>query len=807
MGCGQSKAATDPTYNPDFAKRRPSGERPSVGGQGPRGRVPAPPAGSRNGSRSDTELYSDLASRSAQGHPTSQRVRAGSRMDGRPGSRPTSGRLREPEVLRPISSRMREQELGYAPPRPSGVGYLVREPLSGGTAVLPPRGASLRMGDERDARRPPSTRMRDDYVSPQYRSLADPLPMVPGSDDDYTDSNYAAINAPPPLAYEDEFFSSQQRARGSVRNSEYYAPPPVEYRDPAAPDYRDSSQMEYDESYGHSEYYPPSHPLPGIPVGITDRRASAQTARSRSPEAYDRRFSQRNDDPYGRRISSRGNLEEYYEPGYVPTVPLTREESRQSRVIDRDQHSDYPPYEYERPYNSYDIPRPPAVEFPTPRYEYDYDADGRPQSSIRQPMVVDDSDWYRRPEGPRRRPSMNSVSRRDAELDESHSSGGRFNAYGRARVRDDDEMSNLSFESSRSNRTPPMIKMVNRSKNDSPRNSPVVAIEGFTANEVNRIMHLHQAEIYRLYGTALFSPSVTGSTIFTEADVKQMLDDQLERHSSLIKASDPSIVPPVSETIIAKYRAAPRKRDSFDSVSGQRENSTAFPYGQEVPVMQREGMTRPPLPRKDSQELAQGRRTSFEGSPTPAPSLPRKESSEFKNQAPAPLQRRDSDRNTTAHLARRDAVDGAAPKLNLGAPVARPSHSRDERLTVAQVNAMLVKQTAAIFDDLGAVLYCPPLVGAGTFSPELAEKILADKRRMQTTFETKPLFSSLEVNSFLEQQVSYLQTMYHSVTNPFSRPMCCRTSLVIPSCSAQWRTVNIQRTRCVRSFESNLRST
>ena len=741
MGCGQSKAAADPTYDPSVAKRRPS-----LGGQSSRGRVPAPPISNRNGSRSDTELYSDLASRSAQGYPTSQRVRAGSRMDGRPGSRPTSGRLREPEIVRPLSSRMREQELGYAPSRPSGVGYLVREPLSGGSAVLPPRGTSLRVGDERDTRRPPSTRMRDDYVSPQYRSLADPLPVVPGSEDDYADSNYEAIHAPPPRAYEDEFFSSQQRARGSVRNAEYYAPPPVEYRESSVPDYRDPSQMEYDESYGHSEYYPPSHPLPGIPVGIADRRASTQTARSRSPEAYDRRYSQRNDDPYERRFSSRGAREEYYEPGYVPPVPLAREETRQSRVIDRDPYGDYPPYEYERPYSGYDAHRPPPVEFPTPRYEYDYDTEGRPQSSIRQPMVVDEVDWNRRPEGPRRRPSMNSVARRDAELDESHSSGGRH----RGRVRDDDEMSNLSFESSRSSRTPPMLKMAHRS--NSPRNSPVVAIDGFTANEVNRIMHLHQAEIYRLYGTALFSPSVTGSTIFTESEVKHMLDEQLERHASLIKASDPNIVPPVAETIIAKYRAAPRKRDSFDSVGGPRDHP-ASPYAQEAPSLPREGMTRPPLPRKDSQEQPQSRRTSFEGSPAPAPSLPRRESAEFRNQAPALTQRRDSDRST--------AAQPPAPKLNLGAPVARSNQSRDERLTVTQVNAMLVKQTAAIFDELGAVLYCPPLVGAGTFSQELAEKILADKRRMQTTFETKPLFSSLEVNSFLEQQVHFAKDPYH----------------------------------------------
>ena len=749
MGCGQSKPAADPPYDSNAPKRRAVGEKPPVAGLGDRDRGSSAMMNSRNGSRSDTELYSDLASRSVQGYPTPQRLRAGSRMDGRPGSRPPSGRLREPEVLKPHSSRMREQDLGYVSARPGGGGYLVREPLAGGTAVLPLRGASLRTGDERDPRRPPSTRMRDDYVSPQYRSLGEALPAIPGSHDDYAEPHYVDI-APPPVVYDDEYYGPQLRTRSSVREADYYAPQ-AEYREHAEP-----AAVEYAEPYGHPDYLPPQHPMPGIPVGFSERRASTQSARSRSPDPYDRHYPPRSGDPYERRLSARGANGDVYPSEYVAPVALAREETRQSRLTDRDPYADYAISDYDAPYSGYELPRPPPSELRSSRYEYDYHgAERRPSlSSLRQPVVVDEMDWYRRAEGPRRRPSTNSLSRRDAELDESRSSGGRHNLYGRARFREDDEMSNLSFESSRSNRTPPLVKAIDRSRNDSPRNSPGATFDGFAANEVNRIMHLHQAEIYRLYGTALFSPSVTGSALFTESEVKQMLDDQLERHSSLIKASDPNIVPPSAESVIAKYRAAPRKRDSFDSLAAQREYATVS-FGQDTTsAAAREGTTRTSQSRRDSYDP--GRRLSNESTYTPAPSLPRKEISEAPSQVHLPPPpRRESDRSTAALSTDRDGGENlhGVQKVVVGAPVARSNQARDERLTVKQVNAMLVKQTAAIYDELGAVLYCPPLVGAGTFSPELAGKILADKRRMQTTFETKPLFSSLEVNSFLEQQV------------------------------------------------------
>lgn len=84
-------------------------------------------------------------------------------------------------------------------------------------------------------------------------------------------------------------------------------------------------------------------------------------------------------------------------------------------------------------------------------------------------------------------------------------------------------------------------------------------------------------------------------------------------------------------------------------------------------------------------------------------------------------------------------------------PVRRGS---EENVGVRELNGMLAREARSVFEEFGAVLYSPPVSGEGKFSQEAAERIVAERRRMQTLFESKPTFSALEVNSFLEQQVT-----------------------------------------------------
>jgi hypothetical protein len=382
---------------------------------------------------------------------------------------------------------------------------------------------------------------------------------------------------------------------------------------------------------------------------------------------------------------------------------------------------------------------------------------------------------------PSRRNSFGINNNRDGEG--SVSSGGRLNLFKNARYREDDDMSITSYES---HHTPPFAVPTRR-----------LPAEGYSAADVNKLMQLHLSEIYKLYGTALYTPAVTGDGVFSEGEVRQMLAEQQERHSALIRASDRTIVPPNIDVIIDRFRNPSPRRETEESFQPRRDAQQLPP----PPRRENEG-----VPRNDSGIIPRQ-----EGGSMP----PRHENGNMSR----------PDSGNTGDLVRREISTGssglgrrtsnestASTSVKVQGPPLR-SNAKSDRLTVAQVNEMLVKQSQAIFEDLGAVLYCPPLFGSGTFSAELAEKVLTDKRRMQTTFESKPLFSSLEVNSLLEQQVerdssprAYLRTSLCSLCLSLRRKLC-RTSWATRSCSPPSTTASTPATRSARSYATSCSST
>lgn len=106
--------------------------------------------------------------------------------------------------------------------------------------------------------------------------------------------------------------------------------------------------------------------------------------------------------------------------------------------------------------------------------------------------------------------------------------------------------------------------------------------------------------------------------------------------------------------------------------------------------------------------------------------------------------------------------DAGERKAGVTSPPLR--RGSEENVDVRELNAMLAREAKNIFEEYGAVLYCTPFSGDGKNSMEKAERMVAERRRMQVLFESKPTFSALEVNSFLEQQVNHSQITLVNIT-------------------------------------------
>lgn len=103
-----------------------------------------------------------------------------------------------------------------------------------------------------------------------------------------------------------------------------------------------------------------------------------------------------------------------------------------------------------------------------------------------------------------------------------------------------------SMPSQRIQRVTPPQALSKSTRNDdvkSPR-------EVWGADEVNAVLQYQLAEIFRLYGTALFSPPVTEMKVYNTAEVKSLLQKQLDRHSSMMRAAGGATKPPSNEAML-----------------------------------------------------------------------------------------------------------------------------------------------------------------------------------------------------------------------------------------------------------------
>lgn len=176
--------------------------------------------------------------------------------------------------------------------------------------------------------------------------------------------------------------------------------------------------------------------------------------------------------------------------------------------------------------------------------------------------------------------------------------------------------------------------------------------------------------------------------------MRRLLQESLDRHGALIRAANKKASPPSVDEILSQHPPA-SARDRTGASSAPVISSKAFM-----------------------------RRQSSESATTPR--LERPEPERLSN-------------------------DAAEKRVAVTSPPAR--RGSEEKLGVRELNALIAREARSVFDEFGAVLYCPPMAGGDTYTPELVERILAEKRRMLAMFESKPKFSALEVNSFLEQQV------------------------------------------------------
>ena len=184
-----------------------------------------------------------------------------------------------------------------------------------------------------------------------------------------------------------------------------------------------------------------------------------------------------------------------------------------------------------------------------------------------------------------------------------------------------------------------------------------------------------------------------------------MLQESLDRHGALIRAANKKAAPPSVEEILAKHTpASARDRGSAPAAVT---SSKLF------------------LRRHSSESVPQ---------PRPLKAAP--------DQA--------------------DGDPGGWKPGILSPPLRRGS---EEELGVREVNILLAREARNIFEEFGAVLYSPPVSGDGRYSQEAAERLVAERRRMQAMFESKPTFSALEVNSILEQQVGALLRRFASISS------------------------------------------